>query len=409
MSQSPIDDFNERTTVRYRQGWKALNRLLHEDRSFSGHERNCVFLNLQGDEGSERFADISAASGFDFPDDARSIALCDWDFDGDLDFWVTNRTAPRIRLLRNNSPGKNHYLAILLQGDGNVTNRDAVGARVEVILEGDQSRPLVKTLSAGDAFLSQSSAWLHFGLGESQRIREMRVHWPGGQTVTYEDISIDSHYVVDQQSGQVLPWSTPTARKPLLAAAQEPLPTSDVARTVLPAPQLLPTLRAAGRDTPLNDLITQPTIVSIWSSTCSSCVQELHEYAQQADRLRDAGLDVIAINLDNLDDSESDSQAAADILTSIKFPFKTAAGTIELVRSLDILKRAIFDRWQTLAVPTSFLVDERGFVSCIYQGPVAIEQLLDDLKLLHAPLDQRRASSSPFRGRWITPPASADP
>ena len=30
MSQSPIDDFSERTIMRYRQGWKALNRLLHE-------------------------------------------------------------------------------------------------------------------------------------------------------------------------------------------------------------------------------------------------------------------------------------------------------------------------------------------------------------------------------------------
>ena len=154
MSQSPIDDFSERSVTRYRQGWKALNRLLHEDRSFSGHERNCAFLNTGGDVRRQPFADISAASGLDFDDDARAVALADWDFDGDLDIWITNRTAPRIRFLRNNHVSSNHFLAIQLIGNGKTTNRDAVGARVEVVLAGDQNAPLLKTMTAGDGFLS---------------------------------------------------------------------------------------------------------------------------------------------------------------------------------------------------------------------------------------------------------------
>ena len=87
--------------MRYKQGWQALNRLLHEDGSFSGNERHCVFLNT-GDFAAEgRFADISAASGLDFADDGRAVAVADWDFDGDLDLWITNRTAPRVRFMRN--------------------------------------------------------------------------------------------------------------------------------------------------------------------------------------------------------------------------------------------------------------------------------------------------------------------
>ena len=350
--------------MRYRQGWKALNRLLHEDRSFSGNERNCAFLNVQGDGGVQRFADISAASGWDFADDSRALALSDWDMDGDLDIWVTNRTAPRLRLLRNNSASKNHFLAIKLQGDGSRTNRDAIGARVEVVLKKDNAedgngRPLVKTLSAGDGFLSQSSNWLHFGVGDATEIRHVTVRWPGGETQQYDQIEVDGRYVIRQQSGQVEKWSVPANRKRLIAEHQNPPAPEPAARTVLPSRRLLPTLRPEGNDGPINATIERPTVITIWSATCPICIAELKEFSAQAARLREAGIDVIAINLDNLEDN---AEEAKQVLESMDFPFATAFGTVELVRSLDVLKRAVFDRWQTLTVPASFLVDERGYV-----------------------------------------------
>ena len=123
--------------MRYRQGWNALNRLLHLDRSFSGREANCVFLNT----GQLQFADISAASGFNYLDDARAVAPIDWDFDGDLDLWVTNRTAPRVRFLRNELISPHKQIAIRLQGNGTTTNRNAIGARLELYLAGAPKRP----------------------------------------------------------------------------------------------------------------------------------------------------------------------------------------------------------------------------------------------------------------------------
>ncbi len=109
-----------------------MNRLLHQGRSFSGREANRAFLNT----GSGRFADISAASGLDFLDDGRAVAVADWDFDGDLDLWITNRTAPRVRFLRNNLKSESGHVAIKLQGNGGSTNRDAIGARIELHLDG---------------------------------------------------------------------------------------------------------------------------------------------------------------------------------------------------------------------------------------------------------------------------------
>lgn len=81
-------------------------------RSFSGRERNCMFLNT----GDTRFADVSAATGLDLMDDGRAVALVDWDHDGDLDIWIANRNAPRVRFMRNDVASGNHFLAVRLQG-----------------------------------------------------------------------------------------------------------------------------------------------------------------------------------------------------------------------------------------------------------------------------------------------------
>ena len=95
---------------------------------------------------------MSALSGIDFADDGRAICLTDWDHDGDVDSWVSNRSAPQLRLMRNESTGDNHFLGIRLRGVQ--CNRDAIGARVTVYPMGS-GKPLSKTLRAGDGYLAQ--------------------------------------------------------------------------------------------------------------------------------------------------------------------------------------------------------------------------------------------------------------
>ena len=139
-----------------------MTNRLRKGGSLSGRERNCAFLNLDG----KRFATVSALSGFDFADDSRSLALVDWDVDGNMDVWVSNRTAPRVRFLKNNLPSNDHWIQFGLESDKLL---DPVGARVELTL--NDERKLLRTLRAGEGFLGQSSRYLHFGMGDAGLFR----------------------------------------------------------------------------------------------------------------------------------------------------------------------------------------------------------------------------------------------
>ena len=128
MAQSPTEA-EAPATRDYSLGWAAIHRLVREGSSFSGREKNCSFWNV----GDGTYADVSALSGLGQVDDARAAALVDWDRDGALDLWVANRTAPSVRFLRNATPRTNAWVAFDLEGT--TSNRDGVGARVEVTLE----------------------------------------------------------------------------------------------------------------------------------------------------------------------------------------------------------------------------------------------------------------------------------
>jgi len=160
--------------------------MMREGRSLSGRERNCCFLNTR----DGRFATISAASGLDFPDDGRALGLTDWDHDGDIDVWISNRTGPRLRMMRNDLDA-GRFVTVQLRGT--TCNRDAIGARLELSLtagpangDGGQGagspppRRLIRTLTAGHGFLSQSSKRVHFGIAPGQHIEKLTIRWPDG-------------------------------------------------------------------------------------------------------------------------------------------------------------------------------------------------------------------------------------
>ena len=131
------------------------------------------------------FANAGSVTGLDFEEDGRALARIDWDGDGDLDLFLSGRTGPRLRFLQNQLGERERAQSLGLRLEGRSSNRQAIGARVRVRLEGGET--LMQTLRAGEGFLAQSSSTLHFGLG-AKALTAVEVDWPGGETQVFDEL-----------------------------------------------------------------------------------------------------------------------------------------------------------------------------------------------------------------------------
>ena len=405
--QSPEDGLKPTATPSYARIVRDLNDKLSRGKSFSGYERNVLFLNRKGNG----FAEVGGLLGVDFADDARAVASVDWDRDGDLDLWVTNRTAPQVRLLRNNQPSANFSLAIRLIGNGKTTNRDAIGARLTLWTSSEPQVKQIRTVRAGDGFLAQSSAWVHFGLGRTNDDLNLRVSWPGGGTETFSGLKAGARYTISQDEGQPsvssLASSSATSKIGRQAGQQDPDPNMAgfwVANQV-PFPVLTYTDdQGASRLT--TDFLGKPVLINLWATWCAPCIKELGVFAKHADTLRGQGVTILALNVDGLavNGSVAPRTNAEEVLARVGYDLPHGAATQEDLAKVEILIEYLSSHRAPLSIPSSFLVDEYGNVAAVYLEAVGWQQLAADLALLKAPSAVQLKRASPRPGRWFADP-----
>ena len=405
MSQSPLDASQE-PGEDYLAAWESLAILFSEGKSFSGHERNCAFLNLGGDDGP-RFANVSAASGLDFEDDGRGLALVDWDHDGDLDLWFSNRNAPRVRFLRNDAtPVGNRYLAVRLRGTK--CNRDAIGARLELHLQ-KPNRVLIRTLKTGDAFISQSSKWNHFGLGRETEVEQLVVRWPDGQRQVFPALTPDQHYILVQGESAPSVWTVPKRQLRLATTPIDLPPKPSATRLVLsqkPPLKALTWKTFDGQTVQFESHVAsrspapQAVLLSLWATWCQPCLHELQSLSGAADKLREHGIEVITMNVDQLTPEGDSLGKAQQMLDRMKLPFSAGVGTPELIAQVELLfQRSSYNR-RPFALPTSLLLDPQQRAVVIYRGPLEVPMLLEDARLTRAEPPELLTAAVPFPGRW---------
>jgi hypothetical protein len=157
-------------------------------------ERKQLFQNL----GNGRFRDVTeeVGGGLLLEKSSRGVAFGDYDNDGDLDILVVNLD-DRPTLLRNEGGNKNHWITLRLVGTK--SNRDAIGARVQI--EAGERRQIAEVRSGG-SYVSQNDMRVRFGLGQETRIRRIEVRWPSGLVETFENIAVDQFLMLTEEHGR---------------------------------------------------------------------------------------------------------------------------------------------------------------------------------------------------------------
>ena len=373
-----------RASHEYEQGWSAINELIRSDGTWSGYERNVFYANNQ--DGT--FSDVSGVVGLDFVEDGRSFALADLDHDGRVEVVLKNRNAPQLRLLKNVVADLPPSIVFRLQGKK--SNRDAIGAVVTV--ETNAGRQ-IRMLQAGSGFLSQHSKDVFFGLGETKSPVRASIRWPSGLVQELHDLPVNHRIWVEEgaEPSRKEPFRL-AKRGPVLAEpAQEGESLPATAESWLLAPISAPDFSlpdSKGKVQTLSALRGKPVLLNFWTSKSADCQAELKVSEKAHARWASQGLQLMTLNVE---DSTADLTAL-----SRRFSFPILRGSDEVAGIYNILFRQMFDRHRDLILPTSFLIDAKGDIIKVYQGPIDPEHVGQDFQHIPQTDAERLARALPF-------------
>lgn len=149
---------------------------------------NRMFRNDRG----RRFQDVTTAGGFGHLQKGHGVAFGDLDDDGDQDVYHVLGGAWSGDLYPNAlfaNPGPAAaWVSLVLEG--RTSNRSAIGARLELELDGPEGpRRLVRHVSTGGSFGSQSLRQ-EIGLGTAERLVQLTVRWPSGREQRFTDLPV---------------------------------------------------------------------------------------------------------------------------------------------------------------------------------------------------------------------------
>jgi hypothetical protein len=204
------------------QSWTTVFADFDNDGDFDGFTVNHDFQNryfLNNDDGT--FTDIIGTTGINANDLGGWQGACgDFDNDGWIDIisdmgtriyrntggntFVSVPTAPSIweaamgdlnndgfldlfsgSAIYLNDGNANGYLKLNMEGT--VSNRSAIGARIEIVGAGWGRQ--IREVRSGESFSPGSSLTVHFGLGTTPTIDTMTVYWPSGLTEQWTNVA----------------------------------------------------------------------------------------------------------------------------------------------------------------------------------------------------------------------------
>ncbi len=319
-------------------------QIFAEGRSFSGNERDKLFLN----DGAGSFLDLSDLSGADSSNDGRAVIAFDADDDGDVDLFVHETQRERHALYRNDLGTAPGFVKIKLRAT--TGNAEAIGAQVEVVAG---ERTVSQVLSRGAGFVSCQAPELIFGLGGAP-VAAVTVRWPGGAVESFGELGAGSRVLLVEGTGAAAPFAA--VPRPL----EDPKPRGllvTLGDVVAP----FEVLDASGAPLLIDPTATGERVaLNLWASYCAPCVAEL-PLLEEWDAAED--LRVIAVSVD----APSDRARALELLgerapaLGVHLAGDPRPGTRTIQDVVDLAR---------LPLPTTLLLAPDGTVEEIIRGPV---------------------------------------
>jgi tetratricopeptide (TPR) repeat protein len=135
-------------------------------------------------------------------------------------------------------------------------------------------------------------------------------------------------------------------------------------------------------------------LLNFWTARAGRCGEDWKVFNQHHADWATQGLQLLSVNLD----SSANEQEFQAVLRERHLSFPILRGSEDIAAIYNILYRYIFDRHRDLALPTSFLVNARGEIVKVYQGPVNTEHIEYDFRHIPQTGAERISRALPFPG-----------
>ena len=377
----------------YSNSWSSVIDSVRKGRSWSGDERNCFYLNLRGDN----FVDLSYVSGLDFKNDGRGIGLTDWDRDGDIDIIYRNRDAPRVRVIKNNFTNSPESLSIRLRGIN--CNRDAIGSRVELELEG---RMIMRSIKAGEMFLSQSTKWAHFGLSSGEVPKKATVYWPGGDSEVFTGLNRGGRYLLVEGSGVSQRVDSPNQvqLEGLSDNTEEKqyFPNRVIFPIKFPLPKI--SYRSADASIKVLEPEGESIILNLWSGREAKSVDGINFIMKFHHEFKKKGINFLPLSIDGIDDAG----LAYEVIDKAKYEGSWGFIDEQSIEGIRKWFMKVFEKHEKISSPFSLLVDASGNCIALFRSTMEGVTSQDLVEILSMQDIERWHKAPLMKGTWFTFP-----